>query len=75
MRLLLVKEVTMKLQSKSKVLGRLAIFTSLCFSPQPPAPMFYKTEPFERVIILSYSIIEKGDGGYLGEEKNIFIEH
>ena len=65
----------MKLQSKSKVLGRLAVFTSLCFSPQPPGPMLYKTEPFECVIVLLYSIIGKGDGEYLGEEKTIFIEH
>ena len=71
------------LQSSSKTLGRLPLFTFLVLVPPPPSPpgsMLDKTKLFLCVIVVLCPNIEWGGGGrwgggYSGEEQIIFFEH
>ena len=69
------------LQSSSKTLGRLPLFTFLVLvPPPPPGSMLDKTKLFLCVIVVSCPNIELGGGGgkgggYSGEEQIIFFEH
>ena len=69
------------LQSSSKMLGRLPLFTFLVLvPPPPPGSMFDKTKLFLCVIVVSCPNIELGGGGrrgggYSGEEQIICFEH
>ena len=61
------------LQSSSKMLGRLPLFTFLVLvPPPPPGSMFDKTKLFLCVIVVSCPNIEWGGGGGAGgiQEKN-----
>ena len=70
------------LQSSSKMLGRLPLFTFLVLvpPPSPPRSMLDKTKLFLCVIVVSCPNIELGGGGrrgggYSGEEQIICFEH
>ena len=66
------------LQSSSKMLGRLPLFTFLVLvPPPPPGSMLDKTKLFLCVIVVLCPNIEWGGGagGYSGEEQIIFFEH
>ena len=59
-----------KLQSSSKVLGRLPFLPLLFLPPPAPGPMLIKTLMFVRVIVLLYPNIEQGGRGIFSKREN-----
>ena len=59
-----------RLQSSSKVLGRLPFLPLLFLPPPAPGPMLIKTLMFVHVIVLLYPNIEQGERGIFRKREN-----
>ena len=59
-----------RLQSSSKVLGRLPFLPLLFLPPPAPGPMLIKTLMFVHVIVLLYPNIEQGGRGIFSKREN-----
>ena len=66
----LIPSRVLKLQSSSKVLGRLPFLPLLFLPPPAPGPMLIKTLMFVRVIVLLYPNIEQGGRGIFSKREN-----
>ena len=62
--------VAYKLQSSSKVLGKLPVLPLFFRPPPAPGPMLIKTLMFVRVIVLLYPNIEQGGRGIFSKREN-----
>ena len=62
--------ISVKLQSSSKVLGRLPFLPLLFLPPPASGPMLIKTLMFVHVIVLLYPNIEQGGRGIFSKREN-----